>query len=540
MPEKIEIVLVDESVPPVDQGTPPPVDNAAPQTDKSEPVPKTPNSATVPTEESTGKRDKIADDLRYEFLNLRSALSQLGEKFLPSNMSRWFDRILAATPDSIFGQQKRDDSTFVGQAASKLDDFLLFFLGDKKKKSPKAEQEAQQPTYTASIVQPEDEPAFTGTPNPTGYNPVGDIPSDSVYSKVVGRLDDILSFLRNRDRRGGPRTTPESGSGRSWTAKQSPDSVFTGTPNIEYQRTFNEVTNRGSVAGPAIGSATGSYSAGRIAQGATAPPTIPAPTAGRIVEGAVVGRAAPAAGGIAQGATTASASAPAAGRIVEGAVVGRMVARPVTAAAAQGAASGGSTIAATAARFGPAGIAVAGVVIALTGLAVATNKLMGLFSRQANELEQYSGAIAGAKAEIEANQEMRMLRRAEKIGPELASFELSKDRLNEAMFDATTAILGILVKVEPLISIGANAATVGVRSAETMIHLLTAIVEWQLNFKTAAAGSLVSAYGAFAQGTEAAKEMLGEKPENKTQLFILDHNPFAKANEAPNANAKVF
>lgn len=136
---------------------------------------------------------------------------------------------------------------------------------------------------------------------------------------------------------------------------------------------------------------------------------------------------------------------------------------PPVSTAAKGAssASGGVSSAAGAALKGlgtaatVGAVAVAGVAVA-AGLAVAgVKKFSEVMSEQAQKLKDYSPDVAFASAINEVREELSTLRRAEKIGPQLARFEDTKGKINEALSDLWSQILKILLDlfeaVKPLI-----------------------------------------------------------------------------------------
>jgi hypothetical protein len=77
---------------------------------------------------------------------------------------------------------------------------------------------------------------------------------------------------------------------------------------------------------------------------------------------------------------------------------------------------------------------------------------------QAQKLEGYSGAVAMATSESEIRGEMAMMRRAQRIGPDVARFEQLRGKASEKLADVTTEILNqlfeIVNKFEPMISAG--------------------------------------------------------------------------------------
>ena len=124
---------------------------------------------------------------------------------------------------------------------------------------------------------------------------------------------------------------------------------------------------------------------------------------------------------------------------------GKPVPAPVAAPATSSAGAGVSS--AVAAAVNPVTVALAGVTVAAVGTGVALKKMSDVFHAEAQKLEGYSTEVAAASAENEVRQELAMLRRAEQIGPQLAQAEKLRGRFEEAMSDAWTKILEVLLQI---------------------------------------------------------------------------------------------
>ena len=164
---------------------------------------------------------------------------------------------------------------------------------------------------------------------------------------------------------------------------------------------------------------------------------------------------------------------------------------------AGGAAAGGAVGAGGAAAFsgGPITLAIAGVVLALAGLAIGIKTVLGLYNRQGDELQQFSGAIYGARAEIESERLGSQIERAQRIGGAVAQVEGAQGRFNDAIYDLFTEIFSELNKLAPLAELGIDIATAQLRMVETMVNLLQAAYE-------ASTGDLVGASVEFKQALE--------------------------------------
>lgn len=219
-----------------------------------------------------------------------------------------------------------------------------------------------------------------------------------------------------------------------------------------------------------------------------------------------------------------------------------------SAAAGAGAVAAGSGTAtavaggATAAGGAAAGLAslvppIAAVVVVLGGLALAGRSLMNWYKRQADELEQFSGAISGVRANIENERVVNKVERAQKIGPSVASVEAAKGRFEDAMTDITTEIYTELAKLAPLLEFVVDYATATARGIETMINLVQA---------TTAAATLQPQQAAkeFAEALESQRKMveaMGDAfstNQNGQKEWVLGQNPFGRRfqqNIVPNA-----
>jgi len=207
--------------------------------------------------------------------------------------------------------------------------------------------------------------------------------------------------------------------------------------------------------------------------------------------------------------------------------VGITGARGAAAAAggAGGAAAGGATGAGVAAAFagGPLTLAIAGVVLALTGLAIGIKTVLGLYNRQGDELQEFSGAIYGARAEIESERLGSKIERAQKIGGNVAQVEGAQGQFNDAMYDLFTEIYSVLAESAPYIETGIELAISQVRMLETMVNVSQAgLAVLQLDFDGAAKES------------EEAKESLRKSMKALSDAFIdsrtqQDENPLLDA-----------
>jgi len=125
-------------------------------------------------------------------------------------------------------------------------------------------------------------------------------------------------------------------------------------------------------------------------------------------------------------------------------------------AAGTAGAAGGPAVAGLVSAAGPVGIALAAVAVAATAAAVGVKAFAAVVKDQASKLEGYSGAVAMATSESSIRGEMAMMRRAERIGPDVAKWERMRGQASEKLTDVTTEILNqlfeIVNKFEPQIT----------------------------------------------------------------------------------------
>lgn len=132
-------------------------------------------------------------------------------------------------------------------------------------------------------------------------------------------------------------------------------------------------------------------------------------------------------------------------------IAGKAAAGNVTGAAA-GAAGVGAT-----ALGGPVGVAVAGVVAGFAVAAVAVRAFAKAIESQTDKLAVFSVPLSAAQAQTQIRREQALLRRAQRLGPELASAERLRSRFEDAISDLGTEILSVLLEMldamRPLIEV---------------------------------------------------------------------------------------
>jgi len=198
---------------------------------------------------------------------------------------------------------------------------------------------------------------------------------------------------------------------------------------------------------------------------------------------------------------------------------------------AGGAAAGGAAGVGGAAAFagGPITLAIAGVVAALAGLAIGIKTVLGLYNRQGDELQQFSGAIYGARAEIESERLGSQIERAQRIGGSVAQVEGAQGRFNDAIYDLFTEIFSELNKLAPFAEVGIDIATAQLRMMETVVNLLQAAYEASTGDLVGASVEIKQAFESNRKAVEAIAEVFQEDSQRRGKSpqveAILNWNP---------------
>lgn len=125
--------------------------------------------------------------------------------------------------------------------------------------------------------------------------------------------------------------------------------------------------------------------------------------------------------------------------------------------------------------LGPAGTAIAGFTAAAVGGAALLKIAFDTLNSQVEKLQDYSPEVSGAVAMSEVRSEMATLRRAEKIGPDLASFESTRGRMEEKLSDLGTQMLQSLLNIYKMIEPLVNLVGAGVDTATAGLSILTSL-----------------------------------------------------------------
>lgn len=165
------------------------------------------------------------------------------------------------------------------------------------------------------------------------------------------------------------------------------------------------------------------------------------------------------------------AVAGAVGTVAGGAVASGGTASVAAGSGATAAAGAAGAAAGAAALSNPVGIAVAAVVVAFSGLALATKILNDTFTAEADRLEKYSASIGIARGNQRINTELNMIDRARRLGAPLGNLENSKAALNSAMERLWTDILVLLSSWAPILGRGIDLLTLLTTDAKMAIAL---------------------------------------------------------------------
>jgi hypothetical protein len=146
-------------------------------------------------------------------------------------------------------------------------------------------------------------------------------------------------------------------------------------------------------------------------------------------------------------------------------------AAPVTGPPAGGA-TAAQGLASLAKIAGPAAIAVAGLATAVAAGAMVVKGVFDALNNQVKQLEGVSADVSVATSITDMRREMADIRRAEKIGPDIARFENIRSKFEDKAADLWTEVLKVLVKlfetVEPAIELTTDGIGVMTAGFETL------------------------------------------------------------------------
>ncbi|MEX2176191.1 MAG: hypothetical protein WD872_17650 [Pirellulaceae bacterium] len=209
-----------------------------------------------------------------------------------------------------------------------------------------------------------------------------------------------------------------------------------------------------------------------------------------------------------------------------GSVTGPLATAGATAGPAAGAsgAAAGSSMAALSAAAGPAAIAIAATTIAVVGMGVAVKKLSDFLKGEADRLSAYSGPLSAATARSDIRSELSDIRRAERIGPQLARFENQRARGEEALHNVMTAVLVEVLKIADQAGPAIDAMiAVANKAAEYGPIIGDAVKMAMLNSIHPSLGQIVMTLGWFKKHEEGKLDRAAaEKEFEDDEPFLLD------------------
>lgn len=149
------------------------------------------------------------------------------------------------------------------------------------------------------------------------------------------------------------------------------------------------------------------------------------------------------------------------------------------------AAEGMNALAGVAKAAGPAAIAIGGFAVAVGAGTMAVKGLFDTLSNEVKRLEGVSADVSVAASMTDVRRELADLRRADKIGPDLARFENTRSKFEDKMADAWTEVLKVLLRIfetiEPAVKLGTDFVglfAAGLDQVISAIDTVRAAVTW--------------------------------------------------------------
>lgn len=142
------------------------------------------------------------------------------------------------------------------------------------------------------------------------------------------------------------------------------------------------------------------------------------------------------------------------------------------------------------AALGPASAAVIGLTATVAAGAISMKLAFDAIKSQVELLEGFSGDVALAGAQSDLRQEFAIMRRAEQLGPDLASFETARGKIDEKLTELQTEILRILLNAYKVIEPLAPAAEAGIVIATAIAEGVAELVKKAQNSGDAAIAAL--------------------------------------------------
>ncbi|MGH8743514.1 MAG: hypothetical protein ACREUY_04470 [Burkholderiales bacterium] len=200
-------------------------------------------------------------------------------------------------------------------------------------------------------------------------------------------------------------------------------------------------------------------------------------------------------------------------------ITGPTPAPPVAGPAAAG--SSAALIGRLAAAAEPAAVAIGVLTVAAVGGAIAIKRAFDVFAKEADRLSGFSAQLSGATARSDIRAEFASLRRANRIGPDLARVEDSTSRIQTKITDLNTEMLRVLLKIygaiEPLMpylegTIGIAAGSIA--AAVANIEIVIATISNDSTYLASASVDFVDAIAAIRTAVDDIKNGMKKDDEN--------------------------
>lgn len=138
-----------------------------------------------------------------------------------------------------------------------------------------------------------------------------------------------------------------------------------------------------------------------------------------------------------------------------------------------------NALAGVARAAGPAAIAIGGFAVAVGAGTMAVKGLFDTLSNEVKRLEGVSADVSVAASMTDVRRELADLRRADKIGPDLARFENTRSKLEDKMSDAWTEILKVLLRIfetiEPAVKLGTDFVGLFAAALDSVLAAIDAV-----------------------------------------------------------------
>lgn len=193
------------------------------------------------------------------------------------------------------------------------------------------------------------------------------------------------------------------------------------------------------------------------------------------------------------------------------------------------AAEGMNALAGVARAAGPAAIAIGGFAVAVGAGTMAVKGLFDTLSNEVKRLEGVSADVSVAASMTDVRRELADLRRADKIGPDLARFENTRSKFEDKLSDAWTEILKVLLRIfetiEPAVKLGTDFVGLFAAALDQVlaaIDTVRAAMTWDGEDDKKAAAALTNASERLTQALESfGRDKEEDDPEDPFMKLLL-------------------